>query len=103
MAYPSNTCLPSRTLVLRPLGAAVAAVALVSAGLSGFPFHDIMIEPGYWWECLVIQCILCWLNMASLFFKATTGATLNIEEQFTWKNWLITWIFGAVFFGAAWT
>ena len=74
-----------------------------SMSASGFPYHDIMIEPGYWWECLVIQCILCWLNMASLFFKATTGATLNIEEQFTWKNWLLTWAFGAVFFGAAWT
>ena len=39
-----------------PILATVASVGAVSIGLVAYKFHDVMVEPEYWWECLLVQC-----------------------------------------------
>ena len=67
----------------------------------GKQLHSLQ-EPQYWWECLVLQCDVVWINMAAMFFVITTAAFMNLNNVFTYKNWLITWIAGAAIYSVSW-
>ena len=84
-------------LALRPLGAVILVSMTVGGSLVVFPYHDVMVDVSYWWECILLQCSLVWLVTSALFFMTATSAFLNLHGAFTWKNWLITYVTGVLF------
>jgi hypothetical protein len=87
----------SLALLRWPLGATLLAVGAVTIGLVTYHYHDIMVQPEYWWECLVLQCAI-WMSMCAFLFATTTRSVLNMDSVYTlWKSWLITYIAGYVF------
>ena len=80
-----------------PILATVASVGAVSIGLVAYKFHDVIAEPEYWWECLLIQCAI-WMAMCALMYAASTPAIINMDNIYTWyKACFITFVAGYVF------
>ena len=71
--------------------------------MASFPYHDIMVETEYWWECLVFQCNIGYA-MFALFFATNTPAIMNQDRLFVWwKSWGLTYVAGYVFgFAITW-
>ena len=79
-----------------PLLSTLIAVGSVAIGLMVYKFHDMMIQPEYWWECLLIQCNI-WMAMCALMYAASTPAVINIDTLFVWwKAFGITYVSGYV-------
>ena len=53
-----------------------------------------MVEPEYWWECLVIQCNI-WGVMCALLYATNTPAIMNLDRLYVWwKSFAITYVIG---------
>ena len=66
------------------------------------PQHDVVKEPEYWWECLVLQCDVIWVNMSAAFFIFTANSLMNLDEVFKFKHYLATWFWGCFFYSISW-
>ena len=85
------------TLLGWPLLATLLSVGAVAVGLVSLPYHDIMVETEYWWECLVVQCNI-WMVTCAMFYATNTPAILNLDRLYVWwKASGITYIAGYVF------
>ena len=86
----------SLTLLVRPLLATLVAVAAVAIGLVALPYHDIMVQPEYWWECLLVQCNV-WMVMCAMLYATNTPSIMNMDSLWTWwKSFGITYFAGYV-------
>ena len=84
------------TLLGRPFLATLVAVAAVAIGLVALPYHDIMVEPEYWWECLLVQCNV-WMVMCAMLYATNTPSIMNMDSLWTWwKSFGITYFAGYV-------
>ena len=88
--------------LLRPIGGLFLGVFVVVLGLVLMPQHDVVAEPEYWWECLVLQCNVIWINMAGAFFIFTANSLLNMDGIFKIKHYIATWLLGAAFYTFSW-
>ena len=85
------------TLLGWPLLATMVSVGAVTIGLVALPYHDIMVEPKYWWECLVLQCNV-WAVMSAMLYATNTPAIMNQDRLYVWwKSFGITYLAGYVF------
>ena len=85
------------TLLGWPLLATLVSVGAVTIGLVALPYHDIMVEPEYWWECLVLQCNV-WAVMSAMLYATNTPAIMNQDRLYIWwKSFGITYLAGYVF------
>ena len=85
------------TLLGWPLLATLVSVGAVTIGLVALPYHDIMVEPEYWWECLVLQCNV-WAVMSAMLYATNTPAIMNQDRLYVWwKSFGITYLAGYVF------
>ena len=73
------------TLLGRPFLATLVAVVAVAIGLVALPYHDIMVEPEYWWECLLVQCNV-WMVMCAMLFATNTPSIMNMDSLWTWST-----------------
>ena len=65
--------------------------------MASFPYHDIMVETEYWWECLVFQCNIGYA-MFALFFATNTPAIMNQDLLYVWwKSFGLTYVAGYLF------
>ena len=79
------------TLLGWPLLATLVSVGAVTIGLVALPYHDIMVELEYWWECLVLQCNV-WAVMSAMLYATNTPAIMNQDRLYVWwKNFGITY------------
>ena len=63
-------------------------------GLVSLPYHDIMVETEYWWECLIVQCHI-WMTMCALLYSTNTPAMMNLDKLYVWwKSFGITYLTG---------
>ena len=62
----------------------------------------MITDPLYWWERLVLQCNVIWINMGAMFFVANTSHFMNMEKALDWRNWLVTWWLGAALYSISW-
>ena len=88
--------------LLRPLGSALLGILVVVVGLVVWPQHDVVKYPEYWWECLVLQCDVIWVNMSAAFFVFSANALMNFDNVFTFRHYLATWFWGCVFYSISW-
>ena len=65
--------------LLRPLGGIILALLVIVIGVVAMPQHDVIKEPEYWWECLVLQCNVIWINTSAAFFIANANILMNLE------------------------
>ena len=80
-----------------PLLATLLSVGAVAIGLVSLPYHDIMVETEYWWECLVIQCNV-WMVMCAMLYSTNTPAIMNQDQLYVWwKSFGITYVAGYIF------
>ena len=87
----------SLTLLGWPFLASLISVGAVAIGLVSLPYHDIMVETEYWWECLVLQCNV-WMVTSALLYATNTPAMMNLEHLYTWwKSFGITYVAGYIF------
>ena len=87
----------SLTLLGRPLLAVLCAVGAVVIGLVTLPYHDIMVNPEYWWECLAVQCNI-WMVTCAMLYATNTPFILNLDRMTVWwKSFGITYVAGYVF------
>ena len=85
------------TLLGWPLLATLVSVGAVTIGLVALPYHDIMVELEYWWECLVLQCNV-WAVMSAMLYATNTPAIMNQDRLYVWwKSFGITYLAGYVF------
>ena len=85
------------TLLGRPLLAVLCAVGAVVIGLVTLPYHDIMVNPEYWWECLAVQCNI-WMVTCAMLYATNTPAILNLDRLTVWwKSFMITYVVGYIF------
>ena len=69
----------------------------VAIGLVALPYHDIMVETEYWWECLAVQCNV-WGVTCAMLYATNTPAIMNQDRLYIWwKSFGITYIAGYVF------
>ena len=93
----------SLTYLWRPAGGILFALLVILSGLVILPQHNVILEPGYWWECLAIQCNLVWINTSAMFFMSTANIFINLEGVYTYKHYLITWVVSVIFYSISWT
>ena len=93
----------SLTYLWRPAGGILFALLVILSGLVILPQHNVILEPGYWWECLAIQCNLVWINTSAMFFMSTANIFINLEGVYTFKHYLITWVVSVIFYSISWT
>ena len=87
----------SLTLLGWPLLATLCSVGAVSIGLVTLPFHDIMVNPEYWWECLAVQCNI-WMVTCAMLYATNTPFILNLDRLTVWwKSFVITYVVGYLF------
>ena len=85
------------TLLGWPILATVVSVGAVAIGLVSLPYHDIMVETEYWWECLVLQCNI-WMVMSAMLYATNTPAIMNQDRLYVWwKSFGITYVAGYIF------
>ena len=92
----------SSKYLLRPIGGACLGIIVVVIGLVVWPQHDVVVEPKYWWECLVLQCDVIWVNMSASFFIFSANALMNMDGVFKFKHYLATWFWGCFFYSISW-
>ena len=86
----------SLTLLGWPLLATLVSVGAVAIGLVVLPYHDIMVEPEFRWECLLVQCNV-WMVMCAMLYATNTPAIMNMDSLWTWwKSFGITYFAGYV-------
>ena len=85
-----------------PKGGIVFCLIVIIVGLVVLPQHDVFLQDEYWWECLVVQCNLVWINTSAMFFIATANIFINLEGVFTFKHYLITYFVSMVFYSFSW-
>ena len=88
--------------LLRPLGGIILALLVIVIGVVAMPQHDVIKEPEYWWECLVLQCNVIWINTSAAFFIANANILMNLERVYTFKHYLIIWFASVVFYSFSW-
>ena len=79
-----------------PLLAVLCSVGAVVIGLVSLPYHDVMVETEYWWECLAVQCNI-WMVTCAMLYATNTPAIINQDRMYVWwKSFLITYVAGYV-------
>ena len=91
----------SLTLLGWPLLATFVSVGAVLIGLVSLPYHDIMVETEYWWECLVLQCNI-WMLTSAMLYATNTPAIMNMDRLYVWwkslgVNYVAGYLFGYCF------
>ena len=85
------------TLLGWPLLATLLSVGAVAIGLVSLPYHDIMVETEYWWECLALQCNI-WMIMCAMLYATNTPAIMNQDLLYVWwKSFGLTYVAGYLF------
>ena len=55
----------------------------VVVGLVTLPYHDIMVETEYWWECLAVQCNIWMVTSAMLY---ATNSFCRWLKRACWRS-----------------
>ena len=93
----------------------IACLFIILLAFVFFPVHDVIKEPGYWWEC-AIQCSVFWTGeilfyvhfkiispaLVGLFLITSTNTYLAIENVFGLKSFLLMWTVGLASMAVTW-